>query len=209
MNRPDKLPAPAQLIVFASLELTAGEKLAWYNHWLIDSGGPDGCYMRPRTMAIRLGATARAVENWRTRLGTLGLLVKWRRAEGTEPFGWRAALPAVQVIPRAFKEAAEVAADLAAILDQHIRALTAGPALLPGHHPSIEGGVAPLVTGAAAGGVAVKGGRGVAPSSVVQPERQLVSPSRFEEGSEEGMLASEQTDEERDEIRRHLRERFA
>lgn len=122
-DHPPRLDGTATLVVLASRKLTPAQKLVWHQHWMMDDGGPDACWMGPTSMAARLGMEVRTIEDYRTWLKAVGLLERIRRTDAKN-FGWIPVLPAA-AIPRS-NRMAEVAGSeairLAGILDSHITA---------------------------------------------------------------------------------------
>lgn len=145
--RPPKLPMPAQLVVWASRELTPTQKILWYHHWWLDQGGPDGCYASPKSLAVRCGTTSRVIEECRSELGAFGLLHRLKRIEGKTQYGWCAWIPGISMMPRTFNDARDHGPALAAELDHHLRAYRAGPTLAPGQFPGSNGVSAPVAAG--------------------------------------------------------------
>jgi hypothetical protein len=187
---PDKLPMPAQFVVWAMRGLTPTERIVWYHHWFLDAGGADGCYASPKSMGPRCGTTERVIEETRGRLRGLGFLRR-RDRPGTKQCGWRATIPPAGMMPRTLREASEKAVSMAAALDLHVAAMDAGPTLTPGSGPRSYRGSSPAVTGASAEGAATEGGRGEVPPSSSKANGQLLpAVEDVEEGQkQEGVFA--------------------
>jgi hypothetical protein len=183
---PDKLPMPAQFVVWAMRSLTPTERIVWYHHWFLDAGGADGCYASPRSMGPRCGTTPRVIEECRGRLRMLGFLARRSRA-GTAQHGWRATIPQIQNLPRSLKEASEVSLALASTLDLYVTRFGSGPTLEPGDDeqtsPGSSGVRTPVRAGPLAGGASREGGRGESASSSSQANSQLLP--AVEDGEEE------------------------
>jgi hypothetical protein len=122
-DHPLKLPVTAPLVVWASRVLTMTHKAIWHHTWMLDDGGPDGCYIAPGSLAERLGLVARTVEDYRTWLKERDLLFSFRRPLAKN-WGWIPTLPAgaMPTSNRVADVAGPVALRLRDVLDQHLEA---------------------------------------------------------------------------------------
>lgn len=178
-ERPRKLTPPSALVVWGCHRLTLGEKVVWYRDWSLDSGGPDGCYASPRGLSRGLGGslTASSVATIRQRLKRLGLHVPIDRGHDADNLGWVSTLPA-QCVARSARDASV----LAAVLDEHIDRLEAGPTRVPDTSPSKPGFSTPPNLHTMEGAAALEGGKGghfsvvdgemPLPSVVTEPQKQ-------------------------------------
>jgi hypothetical protein len=132
-------PWNSRVVVFASGELTARQKITWLRHHDLDRGG-EGAWASAATMGVFLGMSERTVERMRFELVEAGLLMrqgKTRRAL------WLTFLP-----PEArLEEAADdrLLDRLPGLVDQldgHVKRCRADPSSRPSasHFPSGAGG---------------------------------------------------------------------
>lgn len=190
-ERPAKLATLSVLVVWASRQLTLGEKVVWYRDWTLDRGDADGCYASAAGLSESLGGsvTPRSVEVFRTRLKLLGLHQAHRRPEGRNT-GWIATLPADCARPRTAKEAMA----MARILDAHIERLDAGPVLTP----------TPVV-------VERNGGCGQTPAVIAQAPSGGLGGTSLLEGSETPLPSvvteGEEKEKQKGEVRSHQDEK--
>lgn len=102
---PIKLPFAATAIVWACRSLGLPEKAVWFQHWALDRcicrGEPfcvcthrgDRCYAGAAGIADRLGISPRTVEDHRSSLVRLELLVSFARTDGARNRGYVAVMP--------------------------------------------------------------------------------------------------------------------